>query len=531
VRNPVWSSLLDAIAPQGLSATWHFGASLVLVTACVLYALYLVLSGEKARVALRRRHLSLLLPGLAPKLPWRDKRLLAAANAVCKWFVFISLGTLIASGLAIHRLDWALDEALGGYDVARRIHGLSCCGLLTTVAVHLGLLWRIGRLWSIFRVVVRRNNVPAGFLATATAGAVAFALWSVDGALPTLRVVHAQGIPVIDGVGDDDPWRAAEEIAVVTAKGVGFHDSKTRIRVAAIHDGERIYFRFRWQDATRSAKRYPLIKRADGWHVLGERFAIADETHFYEDKLAVSFATKSGWSCANTCHLGSDPAGFGTHSVRGLHYTAGDVVDLWHWKLSRTNNMDRLGTGFMDDQHIGTAAPPIELEAHYLGGRNSDPRSGGGYRSNFVCSDSANPPPGGTVLPKRIAYVKSPGTNLDADISDAGVWWIHEGEGVPYAIDLDTYPNGTVLPGVLVTPFTGSRGDVTAKGAWENGTWTLEASRLLDTGDTKHDVAFELGRSMIMSVAAFDHSQTRHSEHIHPVRLQIEARPIASVEN
>jgi len=66
-------------------------------------------------------------------------------------------------------------------------------------------------------------------------------------------------------------------------------------------------------------------------------------------------------------------------------------------------------------------------------------------------------------------------------------------------------------------PFEGDRGDVAAVGAWCKGWWRLEVRRELETG-SRFDVAIADGT--YLWVAVFDHTQTRHSQHLHPVRLE-----------
>ena len=63
------------------------------------------------------------------------------------------------------------------------------------------------------------------------------------------------------------------------------------------------------------------------------------------------------------------------------------------------------------------------------------------------------------------------------------------------------------------------RGDVAAVASWEDGTWRLEVARKLDTG-SEFDVP--IGDGTYLWVAVFDHTQTRHSLHMHPVRLQLD---------
>ena len=98
------------------------------------------------------------------------------------------------------------------------------------------------------------------------------------------------------------------------------------------------------------------------------------------------------------------------------------------------------------------------------------------------------------------------------------IWWIRESEGIPYDEKLDKYPVGALIPNIIIAPFQGDRGDIRAKGKWEKGYWTVEMRRVLDTG-SKYDVAFNFARPVYISVATYNRTQTRHSEHIIPVRV------------
>ncbi len=107
-------------------------------------------------------------------------------------------------------------------------------------------------------------------------------------------------------------------------------------------------------------------------------------------------------------------------------------------------------------------------------------------------------------------------------MGDEGVWYLRQDEVVPYDPALDDYPVGTVLPGVVIEgAFTGDRGDLLAGAQWQNGHWTLEVSRLLDTG-SEYDLPFVKERPTYLWVAVFNHTQTRHSQHLHPVRVDLE---------
>jgi hypothetical protein len=92
---------------------------------------------------------------------------------------------------------------------------------------------------------------------------------------------------------------------------------------------------------------------------------------------------------------------------------------------------------------------------------------------------------------------------------------------VLYSETLDTYPVGTLLPNIVIEPFQGDRANIRAKARWANGRWTLEVRRALDT-KSEFDVAFSTERPVYLTLATYNRSQTRHSEHIKPVQLTLE---------
>ena len=111
-----------------------------------------------------------------------------------------------------------------------------------------------------------------------------------------------------------------------------------------------------------------------------------------------------------------------------------------------------------------------------------------------------------------------PNSNDQADAR----WWMTEAETVPYSAEADAaIPVGTVIPGVVISgEYSGDRADVRGGARWQDGWWTLEATRVLATG-SKYDIDFVAGEPLYLWVAVFDHTQTRHTRHMRPVRLDL----------
>jgi hypothetical protein len=109
-------------------------------------------------------------------------------------------------------------------------------------------------------------------------------------------------------------------------------------------------------------------------------------------------------SCAVTCHLGVGPAGV----PKGVHYTAGEIGDVWHWKAVRTDPMQAHAgePGYMDDQHFRTPDPlPATQQQRYTGGYHPDPKTAGGYRPNFEKLAPAKPLSETSVRPLMLPTV------------------------------------------------------------------------------------------------------------------------------
>jgi hypothetical protein len=62
-------------------------------------------------------------------------------------------------------------------------------------------------------------------------------------------------------------------------------------------------------------------------------------------------------------------------------------------------------------------------------------------------------------------------------------------------------------------------GGVRCVGRWQAGRWVLEAARRLYA---RGKFQVSIGSGTFMRVAAFDHSQIRHTRHVRPIRLEVE---------
>ena len=144
--------------------------------------------------------------------------------------------------------------------------------------------------------------------------------------------------------------------------------------------------------------------------------------------------------------------------------------------------------GQVDDQYLDSTR--YDKDKAPDAGRKSDPKTTGGYVDN-VSDDKKTP--------KFGAKGNKP----------APPYWILDQEKEP--LDDSKYKAGNEVPGIIVAPFVGDRGDISAKAVWSKGVWTLEFSRKLKTG-SQYDVQFDdLSKQYAFGVAVFDNAQVRHA--------------------
>jgi hypothetical protein len=331
--------------------------------------------------------------------------------------------------------------------------------------------------------------------------------------------------PRIDGDLSDPVWARAAAVSVMTTQGGDFGGThQSRVEIRAVHDREFAYFAFVWEDPTRSLKHHPLVKRHDGWHVAASRADLGDENVYNEDKFAVLLSASVFPLIGGAIHLArfplaGKPAG---SSARGLHYTTdGSILDVLQWRASHEGP-----DGHIDNCHFGE---PSELASdgetsEYNGGFALDPGPVR-YEANFAMSAQGAAQP---VRPKRLPKSASAMALAMGRISEAtnesesetARWWMSEAESLPYSPQTDAaIPEGTVIPGIIMREeIVPRRNEVRGFGRWAAGRWTLELMRRLRT-DSIYDVEIKSGT--LMWVAAFDHSEKRHTRHLRPLRLEL----------
>jgi len=578
-----WINALDAVLPRANVWTLHIVAAVVLVGVAIAYAIYLSLSGLDRRVQLDKVRLRGLLGSrqtrwgaISVMLTWIFYGTMVA--------LIVSGGVLyfgVHAGYDVVMLHWyaawvvpafaalhiLIHFRIGGVSQLLRIFRpeglppppprLDPIELLTLLAektaheahdVPRATLQpqppplheeRSGPPRSRPKPAPpRRRNatlqanpflVAAAVAITGASAFVAADYLAVD-SLKIHRIDVADA-PTLDGDTSDPVWRNVQPYSLVTNQGGNFDGrGESRVTIRAVHDGTWSYFLFTWEDPSRSLKQLPMIKQIDGWHLLHDGYERGDENAFNEDKFAVLLTTSDvDLAGDRTFHASPHPISGApsTMTGRGLHYTpdAGVFADVWQWKATSG------GTGWLDDDHFGPPLTPTPMQVNnavpYRGGFAPDPGKAN-YADNF---DRTEKPVNGDdiVTPRRLpkdlaAIVAAMGqVSLDPDVgeSDGARWFMTADETVPYTAEVDRLiPVGTVLPGVIISgEYAGDRADVRCAARWASGHWALEVARRLET-KSQFDVPLKTG--VFMRVAAFDHTQIRHTRHVRPIRLEVE---------
>lgn len=298
-----------------------------------------------------------------------------------------------------------------------------------------------------------------------------------------LEAAPVKGAPKLDGK-VESLWKQAKPLTIKVVDGANLPGGETDVTLRAIYTQDTIYFLAEYKDATQSFRRSPWQKQPDGsWKQLKDPADKGgDNNLYYEDKLGWAWNINTPdfetAGCAIACHTGEGKP-FGNKYTN----TAGETFDLWHFKGVRTGPTDQLDDGYVDNTTYDKAKSPNA-------GRKTDPKTAGGYVDNLTDDKK---------LPKYGRKKNKP----------APPYWIFDSEKVPF--DDAKYKPGDEVPGILIAPFVGDRGDVLTGMKWRKGVWTIEFARKLVTG-SQFDVQFnDLKKTYSFGIAVFDNAQIRHA--------------------
>ena len=290
------------------------------------------------------------------------------------------------------------------------------------------------------------------------------------------------------------------------------------LQVKAAYDGERIWFRYRWPVERPSIFNDVLVYQDGEWVAQGGEALGPNPDYLTEDRVAMMiddgsvplFSRYGGYITIGdrlttftgapesdeerTKYLPStrtDPDNFDSvkpqNDLEKLR-AAGQFIDLWQWRSSRSNPIGLGDDGFVAEERGGDAGT-------------------GPYTTNF---DSATGQPLYMFNPD---VAGSTALSLDAVIAgDVGfndTYYLSAETAVPFDPNLD-WQNGDTIPRRYLRQTDGSRGDVTQPSAarWRNGFWDVTLVRDMDTGNPEDDKIFRDGGNYDLAFAVFRNAST-----------------------
>lgn len=310
------------------------------------------------------------------------------------------------------------------------------------------------------------------------------------------------------GIVKDDPERN-----IVIPK-----ELTTELQVKAAYDGENIYFRYRWPVERPSIFNDVLVYRNGEWIKRGGAELGPDPNFLVEDRVAMMiddgsvplFGRYGGYITIGdglttftgvpetdeerTKYLPStrtDPNKFDTAKPESDLQTlraAGQFLDLWQWRSSRSNPIGLGDDGFVAEERGGDEGT-------------------GPYATNW---DKATNQPKFMFDPLKV-----PGGALNIDDVTGGkvgfndIYYLSQDTAVAFDATV-AWKNGDTIPRRMLRAETGSRGDVAMPAAarWRDGFWDVTLVRKMDTGNTLDDKIFRDGGSYDLAFAVFRNAST-----------------------
>ncbi len=298
------------------------------------------------------------------------------------------------------------------------------------------------------------------------------------------------------------------------------------VTLRSAYDADNIYFLAEWVDPTKSLSRMlwyfdPATQRwaqEDEFPTFSPTGTITRGA-FFEDQLGLQWNINNsviGWNsstCYKSCHIGlPDTDGSSRHFTN----SPTEIIDLWHWKAVRGGTNGGFQT---DDQRMTNLYP---------NGRGGDPgtQAYSNNTQNLVISGSS---PAITVsvpkyvIPGRTNNYWVLGTEVTAGtaklvtaVAANGVLTLSDATTIDPNVGTDYQRVGAgvgakAIASVVITSYTGSRGDISANATHTGSGWVLEFKRALKTTDAVNDVDFSSLADQYFGCSIFNNADIAHA--------------------
>ena len=353
-----------------------------------------------------------------------------------------------------------------------------------------------------------------------------------------LNAVSVPADPVIDGV-VDALWSGLPALtarlsgtsdvhdpaSINDCAGCHTFDSNVSVSLKAAYTAERLTILVTWNDPTAS------FTRGGSWEFVEGAWSRNQNAEQSEDRMSFFFPIgditgdpSDTGGCMSKCHMywptATDPH-ISTHGIVDDAWLASGRADMWHSKAARsaavisasgiglTINPDTHEVtegsfsmiGYADDKYVDEWADDATNGED--GGRYGDAgrstyshnRIANKSRPKYMETDPSDYADAMVLLQSEIDGGECVG-DAEAGVSDAdaAAFW-------PAYLALHA-----VVPERILRFPDGSRGDIKFGAVWDNGIWTAELSRDLNTGNDD-DVQFDTSQEYPFNIAAFENSR------------------------
>ena len=346
----------------------------------------------------------------------------------------------------------------------------------------------------------------------------------------------------------DAAWNNAKKLtvhAVVPDLGngtfTGFIGNATDITMRSMYDANNIYYLVEWdspQKNVRSAQWYfnPTTKlwaqesgapalNADG---LTFRPPFIQDQFVMMFNIANSCKTFISQSCYAACHVNSSYGGPITPEG-GVMYTNGpnEFLDCWRARMLQVINVNQANDTYIDWGNGVLNRNEVKSDLQLNNG--PVPIADGGFNNRqtiTITGTTKKEPiplwviPAGTYSNSAIllsdtlpggAAVKVTAVDSNGVLTLANSTTIDPKVGTDYQ-QVGVGDGPKCIPGSIVAPYTGSRGDVTANGFYTGSGWIILLKRALKTNDTANDVDFSSLSDQPFGVGAmFNGADNQHA--------------------
>lgn len=357
--------------------------------------------------------------------------------------------------------------------------------------------------------------------------------------LTKLNVISVPVGPFVDGQ-VDGIWETVPALAVKLGETYDVHDpasiddcsgchsydSHVQATLQAVYTTDRIFVLAMWNDPTAS------FTRGGAWEFVSGVWSRSENSEQSEDRIGFYFpigeVTGSPYDtegCMAKCHMyyptDNDPH-VSIHGIVDDAWLESGRADLWHTKAARCSPVtSAFGSGLAIDPTSHEVIGGFLSLVGYSDDKYADAwaddatngEDGGRYGDDGTSSYSHNRI-GDKSRPK---YMETNPT----DYTDAMVLLQTEIDGGECVGDATTgvsdadaalyWPAyaalSAIIPERILRVPDGSRSDIKFGGTWDNGVWTVELARDLDTGNADDILFDDTSLEYLFNIALFDNSR------------------------